>query len=108
MFKIPVVYRQKKNSFDFELKDDIRQSQNDDNITKISSDIQKNKQYVQRALQADINNDIVRRDIDFAIGDKIIKAYLVYVEGLTSSESINEAILLPLMLLSLLPTTLLY
>lgn len=94
---IPLFYHKKTNDFEFELREDKTTREMCDKEQKVSSCLDDNITYAENALTADINNDIVRRRITFEAGGRSIDAYLIYVEGLTSSTSINETILLPLM-----------
>ena len=94
---IPLFYHKKRNDFDFELNEEEVNDIKCDSEQKVSTSLNENITYVESALYADINNDVVRRKIRFVAGGRAIDAYLVYVEGLTSSSSINETILLPLM-----------
>ena len=94
---ISLFYHKKNTDFDFELTEDTSVREYWDNERKVSRNLGENISYVEKILNVKINNDVVRRRISFEVGGRMIDAYLVYVEGLTSSSSINETILLPLM-----------
>lgn len=62
---------------------------------KISSKIEDNLLYMQQAFCADKNNDIVIRQFSLSNGRK---AFIVYIDGMVKSTTINEFILKPLFL----------
>jgi len=64
----------------------------------ISSDFSKNFAYLKVKYNLLINSDITAREFEIPIANKIFKALLVFVDGMTSADSINNNILKPLML----------
>ena len=95
--KLPLlIYKEKKEKFDYSIKKSEPYS---DNLymEKISTDFNQNLEYVNKKLSSDINGDIVIRKFVFYVGDKKISSVIMCVDGLSSSEFINNFILKPLM-----------
>lgn len=97
MFKLPLLYNEKKKNFNFEIKSDTSEKVQKKYMEKVSAKLEENREYVQEMFNLPTNGDIVVRDISFAAGKKMMKSLLVCVDGLSNGESINEAILKPLM-----------
>ena len=74
---------------------------NDDILkNNISSDIDLNKKIMMTMYDIPKNSDLVYREFNITIKDKTLKAFLVFIDGLTDSTVISDNILQPLMLLS--------
>ena len=64
----------------------------------IYDNFDKNFEYLKVKYNLLINSDIVTREFEISISSKTFKALLVFVDGITNSDSINNNILKPLML----------
>lgn len=65
---------------------------------KVNSSLSKNLEYIKSKYNTLINSDIVIREFSLICKNKRYKAFLVYIDGMTDSISINHFILKPLML----------
>lgn len=91
-------YFPKNETYDFELpfeKNVIYEKNKKENIL-VSDKIEKNLNYVKQVMHLGINGDIIIRKFNLLYNDNKVKCFLVCVDGLTNSESINEFILEPL------------
>ncbi len=74
---------------------------NDDILkNKISSDIETNKKVIKTTYDIPKNSDLVLREFNVTVREKTLKAFIVFIDGMTNSTNINNFILQPLMLLS--------
>ena len=64
----------------------------------ISNDINKNFEYLKVKYNLLINSDITTREFEINIANKSFKSLLIFIDGMTNSDSINNNILKPLML----------
>ena len=67
---------------------------------KVYSDINKNLEFLQSKYNTLINSDIVIRNFSVICKNKEYRAFLIYIDGMSDSVSINDFILKPLMLRS--------
>lgn len=74
------------------LPPDSKTSQN------IFSSYDKNIEYVKTKYNLLINNDIVLKEFEIIIKNKKFKAFLLFIDGLVDSESLNSSLLEPLLL----------
>ena len=72
--------------------------QNDEPSQTIFDSFQKNYEYLKVKYNLLINSDINTREFEISVADKTWKALLIFIDGITDSESINNNILKPLML----------
>lgn len=76
-------------------------SVNEDTLkNKISKDIDINKKVMETAYDIPKNSDIVLREINITVKEKKLKAFVVFIDGMTNSANICNFILEPLMILS--------
>lgn len=68
--------------------------------TEIVGDITANLRYMKKVYNVPVNSDIVIREFDINVKDKVIPAFLIFIDGMVNSKLIDDAILKPLMLLS--------
>ncbi len=68
-------------------------------LDKINSNIEVNKKYIENVFSVPKNSDVVLRDAEIYINNKITAVLLLYCEGLARSDSVNECILKPFMYL---------
>lgn len=102
---------QPENKYVFDLP--ISDTQNNENQIK---PLEKNKQsiypsvavnleYIKVKFNTLINSDIKIREFDLTARNKVYKAFILYIDGMSDSKSINRFILHPLMLKSRANTT---
>ena len=65
--------------------------------SQISPHIEENLEKVKKIFSADINGDVVIREFGIGFNNAVVRAFIVCVDGLTSSCSINDFVLEPLM-----------
>ena len=97
MLKLPFLYSAKKNNFDFRIDASSPKKAQQPYMSKVSTDLEQNSNYVTKKFNLPKNGDIIRRNIRFYVGKTMIKALLVCVDGLSNGQSINEVVLKPLM-----------
>ena len=93
---------------DYEFELSINDTQNNFNsITplenlkqKVFPSIDVNLEYIKVKYNSLINSDIKIREFDLTARNKVYKAFIVYIDGMSDSKSINRFILHPLMLKS--------
>jgi spore germination protein KA len=74
---------------------------NDDILkSKISGDIELNKKFMKTAYDIPKNSDMLYREFNITVKDKKLKAFMVFIDGMTDRKVISDNILQPLMLLS--------
>ena len=95
-------YKPEKN-YNFSLLDEIsNNSTNNETETnstkKIFSNIDENLNYLQSKYNSIINSDIVIREFKLIAKNKTYKSFLLYIDGMVNSDTINDFVLKPLML----------
>ena len=65
---------------------------------RISDNINKNLEFLNAKYNLSLNSDINTRNFEISVSDKNFKALLIFIDGITDSDSINNSILAPLML----------
>ncbi len=65
---------------------------------EIFTSIDVNLDYIKSKFTSEINSDIKIREFDLTARNKIYKAFILYIDGMCDSKSINRFILHPLML----------
>lgn len=70
----------------------------DPTAKKISSSLDENLNYIKARYNSLINSDINIREFYVIAADKRFKAFLIYIDGMADTNSINHFILKPLML----------
>lgn len=93
---------------DYEFELSVNDTQNNSNsITplenlkqKVFPSIDVNLEYIKVKYNSLINSDIKIREFDLTARNKVYKAFIVYIDGMSDSKSINRFILHPLMLKS--------
>lgn len=91
---------------DYEFELSVNDTQNNSNsITplenlkqKVFPSIDVNLEYIKVKYNSLINSDIKIREFDLTARNKVYKAFIVYIDGMSDSKSINRFILHPLML----------
>lgn len=67
---------------------------------EISSDINENLERMKKIYSIPVNSDIVLREFDINYEGSIVKAFILFFDGMTDREVINNYILKPLMVMS--------
>ena len=67
---------------------------------EISSDIKENLDYMKKIYSIPVNSDIVLREFDINYDGRPVKAFIIFFDGMTDREVINNYILKPLMVMS--------
>lgn len=67
---------------------------------KISKELENNLKYMKKVYSIPVNSDIIIREFNVIIKDKIVEAFAIYIDGMIDKKIVNESILKPLMLLS--------
>ena len=66
----------------------------------ISKDLSKNLEYIKKIFSIPVNGDLILREFDIIVKNKVIPAFMVFIDGMTDRKVVNNDILQPLMLLS--------
>jgi len=84
------------------LEDDFTDCTVSDEILKkkISGDLGFNINVMKKIYKIPGNSDLVSRQFNITVADKVLKGFIVFIDGLTDRVSISNNILQPLMLLS--------
>ncbi|OPX46314.1 spore germination protein B1 [Ruminiclostridium hungatei] len=84
------------------LEDDFTDCTVSDEILKkkISGDLGFNINVIKKIYKIPGNSDLVSRQFNITVADKVLKGFIVFIDGLTDRVSISNNILQPLMLLS--------
>jgi len=74
---------------------------NDDILkNNISSDIELNKKIMMTTYDMPKNTDLLYREFNITVKDKVLRSFIVFIDGMTDRTVISNNILQPLMLLS--------
>ena len=95
-----------KNEYMFDLS--VSQTQNNENKIKplensnqrIYTSSNVNLEYIKVKFNSLINSDIKIREFDLTARNKVYKAFILYIDGMSDSKSISRFIIHPLMLKS--------
>lgn len=66
-------------------------------MTSVSTDLQFNLDFIKKTYGAPDNSDLVIRQFEIDAGDRRVKAFTVFFDGMSDSNQINEAIISPLL-----------
>lgn len=66
----------------------------------ISKDLSENMDFIKKTFSIPVNGDLILREFDIIVKRRAIPAFMVFMDGMTDRNVINDAILQPLMLLS--------
>ncbi len=67
---------------------------------KISSNLDFNMKVMKKTYKIPKNSDLINREFNLTVNNKVLKGYIVFIDGMTDRVSISNNILQPLMLLS--------
>lgn len=70
---------------------------------EVKSDIDANLLHMKDVYSIPVNSDIVLREFDITHGCKTVRAFIIFFDGMTDREVINNYILKPLMVNSIMP-----
>lgn len=69
---------------------------------KINKDIKKNLERMKEIYSIPLNSDIVLREFDISYNGKQVPAFILFFDGMVKGDTINDSILKPLMVASML------
>lgn len=104
---VKLITYKEQNSYNFVLPENINETASERNSAKekavskeenVFPSISANLEYVKKVYNFDINSDIKIREFYMNIKGKQYKAFLLYIEGMIDSQSINKFVIEPLML----------
>jgi len=83
-------------------RNDRENSKKEDKGTRkyVSSVLSENLDYIKKVYSIPLNGDMILREFDIVVKDKVIPAFMIFFDGMTDRAIINDNILKPLMLLS--------
>jgi len=86
-------------------QDESQKQESDDQnqkkqISEISKKLSDNLEFMKKVYSIPQNGDIVLREFDIVVKDKVIPAFMLFYDGMVDRKVINDDILQPLMLLS--------
>lgn len=70
---------------------------------EVKSDIDANLTHMKDVYSIPVNSDIVLREFDITYGCRTVRAFIIFFDGMTNTEVINNYILKPLMVDSVMP-----
>lgn len=70
---------------------------------EVKSDIDANLAHMKDVYSIPVNSDIILREFDITYGCRSIRAFIIFFDGMTNTEVINNYILKPLMVNSVMP-----
>lgn len=94
-----LLYKKPQPSYEFHLEKKTGGQDYKPEMEKVSKDIKKNRRYAEEIFHIPLNGDIIFREFDITMEDKIYSAFFIICDGLASSESVNECVLKPFMYL---------
>ncbi|MCX7748794.1 MAG: spore germination protein [Clostridia bacterium] len=78
----------------------MEEEKKNDEKPDISKNLSENLDYIKKRFSVPLNGDIVIREFDIVVKDKVIPAFMFFIDGMVDRNVINMGILQPLMLLS--------
>lgn len=81
-------------------KEESRDNNQAEEKSKISKDLSVNLEYMKKVYSIPQNGDMMLREFDIVVKDKVIPAFMLFYDGMVDRKVINDDILQPLMLLS--------
>ena len=86
------------NTYDFNIKPNTVSSESETPNGNVLPSILYNLDFVKSKYSTFINSDIIIRDFTLNIKEKDYSAFLLYIDGMINSNSINDFVLKPLLL----------
>ena len=103
--KIKNFFYQEPQKYEFTLYENFSENQelkavNNDFLkeAKVGNNIEENQKMIKIKFNALINSDVVIREFAVIVNNKYYKAFIVYIDGLSDSDLVNNYVLKPLML----------
>lgn len=99
------IFYDEPKKYEFSLYENSNESQNFDAVNndflsqaKVGNNIDENLKMMKIKYNALINSDVVIREFSVIVNDKYYKAFIIYIDGLSNSDIVNDYVLKPLML----------
>lgn len=90
-----------KGQEDIDRKNEAGENSKDENKpSEISKKLSENLAHIKKVYNIPKNGDVILREFDIIVKEKVISAFAVFIDGMTDRKVINDNILQPLMLLS--------
>ena len=93
-----ITYKGPQDSYDFSVNISTSKNITDETNEKVSSNLKDNKNIIDRKYNTLINSDIIIRKFKVKSNNKPYSAFIIYIDGMSDSNLINQFILKPLML----------
>ena len=91
----------KSNSMEREIDEKKSKTEKDPEPSDaISSDLKTNLEYMKKVYSIPVNSDIILREFDINYEGTYVQAFIIFFDGMTDREIINNYILKPLMVMS--------
>ena len=90
------LYTEAEKKDGFQIKNPAEEK-NEDYMEYVSSSLGVNKDYVKKVFSIPKNGDVILREFSIGLSGGEIPAFLVCIEGLSNSTSVNDLVLRPLM-----------
>lgn len=94
--KIPLLFKKSEKKFNFDISAANGRDEPEPTLAEVSANLEENREYIMKIFRTEKNGDIILRDTTFYAGQRLVKAFMVSVDGLSDSEMINEGIVKPL------------
>lgn len=96
MLKKLFTFTPPKEEYNFEIKKSLPDVKTEKD-TKVSLYLFQNKDYLDRSFKRETSYDIKIREFKIRLGKNKVSAFIYYIDGLVSNQSVNDTILMPLM-----------
>ena len=93
-----ITYKGTQDSYDFSVNISTSKNITNEADEKVSSNLKDNKTIIDRKYNTLINSDIIIRKFKLKSNNKPFSAFIIYIDGMSDSNLINQFILKPLML----------
>ena len=93
-----ITYKGPQDSYDFSVNISTSKNITNEANDKVSSNLKDNKNIIDRKYNTLINSDIIIRKFKLKSNNKPYSAFIIYIDGMSDSNLINQFILKPLML----------
>ncbi|MEN6313012.1 MAG: spore germination protein [Clostridiaceae bacterium] len=91
----------KSDNMEKKIEEKINESEKEPEPTDtIRSDIKRNLEFMKKIYSIPVNSDIVLREFDINYEGGLVKAFILFFDGMTDREIINNYILKPLMMIT--------
>ena len=93
-----ITYKGPKDSYDFSLNISTSKNITYESNENVSASLKDNKNIIERKYNTLINSDIIIRNFKLKSNNIPYSAFIIYIDGMSDSNLINQFILQPLML----------